>query len=120
MSAIFLSVEFETSIAQREFPVCLARCDGVGQYATHLVLPVIRNDLLAQIHHTATFGLNASASFCVFLDGFATGFVLYQCFQMLLRITAWQIEQVDIVEARHFLLGVKETNLFEPVYSFLI
>ena len=92
MAAIFLAVEFETAIAQREFPVCLAGSDRVGQHATHLVLAIVGDNFFAEIHHTATFGLNPSALFGIRLDGFPACLVRHKSLEMLLRIAARQIQ----------------------------
>ena len=120
VATIFFAVELETSIAQREFAVCLASADRVGQYTTHRILAIIRHDALAEIHHATAFCYNSASPFGIVFDGFATSLVSHQRLQMLFRIAPRQIQQVDTFKRRHLRLRVEEPNLCEAVNRLLI
>ena len=120
MSTIFFSVEHKLPVAQREFTVCLARRNPIGQHTAHLVLAIIRNNALAEIHHPSTFSDDAPSPLSIFLDGSATALVANQCRQMFFRIAARQIEQIDTLERRDLRLGVEESYFLEAVDILLI
>ena len=120
MAPILPAVKREAPVAERESAVRLAGGDGIGQYAAHGIFPGIGDDLLAEIHHTATLGLDASALFSEVLDGSSAGFIGHECLQMLLGIAAGQVKQVDVVEARRIRLGIEEARLSEKIQCLLI
>ena len=119
MPSILLAVEFKATIAKREPAVCFAGCDGVGQHATHGIVALVSNDTLAEIHHPTTLGDDPASLFRIVLDGFAAGFIQRQRLQMLLRIAARQIEQVDAVEVGNIFLWVEEP-LVDPIVQCLL
>ena len=98
MSTIFFSVEHKLPIAQREFTVCPARRNLIGQHTTHLIRPIIRHNLLAEVHHTPTFSHYPTPFFSIFLDSQPARFVSDEGLQMLLGIATRQIEQIDTLE----------------------
>ena len=92
MSSILFPVKNEATIAQREFAICLACCNLIGEDTTHGKLAFIGNDAIAEIHHATTFGHDMPTTFGKLPDQLTTGFVTFQSFQMLLWIAARKIK----------------------------
>ena len=108
MPAVFLAIEGEAAITQREFAVLLAGGDAVGQYAAHGKFALIGDNFLAQIHHATALGNDAPATLGKFLDGTSCRLSCDQGIEMLLGITARQVEQRHIVKAWHITLRIEE------------
>ena len=120
MPAVFLAIEHEAAVTQREFAILLAGCDGVRQHTAHGKFALVGDNLLTQVHHSTALGDDVSPTLGILLDGTSSRLGLYQCLKMLLGITAWKIEQCHIVKARHVSLRVKERHILQPVDILLI
>ena len=80
----------------------------------------ISDDTAAEVHHAAALCNDTTATLSIVLDGFSAGFVLNQSFQMLFRIAARKVEQIDAVKVRYVYFRVEESDILKTVYRLLI
>ena len=96
MSAPFLAVNHNTAIAQRQFAVSLSRSNLIRKHTAHLHLTIIRQNTLAEIHHTPTFGDNTSSPLSIFTYRPPASLRPMQFVEMLLWISSRKIKQIRI------------------------
>ena len=120
MTPIFLAIELETTITQRELTIRLPCRNGIRQHTTHRIRPLVSDYRLTEIHHTATLGLHPTATLGIIPDSLPRGLSLDQSLKMLFRIAPRQQQEIDAAEIGNLRLRVEKPDIGITVDGFLI